>query len=702
MASETVNVLLTANSSNLVSGMNAATQSVDEFSEATQVSETSVSSLIGTLKGLALTAGFGAILKESISSAMDAVESESLFDTSLGAYADSARKWSDELGSSLGLDSVALRKNVGTLYEMTKNMGVTKDSALDMSEGLTKLAEDMASFYNLSSDEAFNKIKSGLTGEAEPLKSLGILVDENTVKQYAYKTGIAETGAELTQTQKVMARYQAIMAQTSTAQGDLARTMDSPANKLRAIQNDLNTTMREFGTAIMPTVSSLLSVAKSGIETIAPYVKTLGENINNIGQAIANASPSVKTMLLLMLSAAVAIPAVTAAQKLYNAANGAWGAILNTLIPKEITRASVLKATFGWLIVIAGVMAALASIGARRKEIESGTYQAEADGAEEAADSVDELADSYDGLGDDADSAKKSLADIDTLNIAKKTAGTGGIDFAAVTSGAESATDEMDKLNSAISDTTEAMDGLNGFSLGGLSSTLSQTFSDISTGFGTVLDAFNFDSDTQLTSLRTLNSMVEDLFGEDWTDFWQGVGSTIYKAFGQSGNEIARQEALGNIQGWLTSITDITDSWLGGFGKVWNDFWQGVGNELYKISHPESNHTDGGHGGGAGRTRRTNGGGAGGRSRNESGGYGGGGGGRSRYEDYNYTDYSTTAEAALSGAAATDSMRSYRQLENSTQDQNISINATIELDGDKVGEYSETYRQRNLSRGNGY
>lgn len=119
---------------------------------------------------------------------------------------------------------------------MTSSMGVAEDNALKMSKGISLLSEDMASFYNLDSSEAFNKLRAGLTGETEPLKALGILVDENTVKQAVYSEGIAQNGAELTQQQKVLARYVAILKQTGNAQGDLARTIDSPANQLRLLK----------------------------------------------------------------------------------------------------------------------------------------------------------------------------------------------------------------------------------------------------------------------------------------------------------------------------------------------------------------------------------------------------------------------------------------------------------------------------------
>lgn len=235
---------------------------------------------LSRLKSTLLGLGIGKVLKDSVTNAMDAVESESLFETSLGGLSAQARSWSEKLSNDLGLDGYALRKNVGMLYTMTSSMGLGKQAAYEMSTGLTQLAEDMASFYNLSSEEAFGKLKSGLTGEAEPLKALGILVDENTVKQYAYKTGIAEVGSELTNQQKVLARYQAILGQTSNAQGDLARTADSPANQLRRTMNELQQASIEVGTALMPLVQVALPIVRSVISDIAPLIKDVAGGVS--------------------------------------------------------------------------------------------------------------------------------------------------------------------------------------------------------------------------------------------------------------------------------------------------------------------------------------------------------------------------------------------------------------------------------------
>lgn len=208
------------------------------------------------ITGPLITAG-GAALKFAV----DAQESENLFEVSMGNMAGAARAWSNEMGKSLGLNAYEVRKNVGTFNVMLNSMGLAESKAYDMSKGMTKLAYDMASFYNLSNEEAFEKLSSGLSGEMEPLKRLGILVDEETVKQYAYRNGLAKTGEALTQTQKITARYGVIMQQTSKAQGDLARTADSPANQLKRLKNNATECAIQFGELLIPTLQRLTSIA---------------------------------------------------------------------------------------------------------------------------------------------------------------------------------------------------------------------------------------------------------------------------------------------------------------------------------------------------------------------------------------------------------------------------------------------------------
>ena len=211
--------------------------------------------------------------------AMDAIESENLFEVSMGNMADAARDWSEELRDQLGLNSYEVRKNIGTFNVMFTSMGAGTKAAYDMAAGLTELAYDMASFYNLSPEEAFIKLQAGITGETEPLKRLGILVDEATTKTYAYKLGIAEQGKELTQQQKLLARYAAIMGQTSKAQGDLARTMDSPTNKLRIMKSRVTEMGIEIGTKLLPIFEKLLGYVDKAITWFSKLTDKQQDNI---------------------------------------------------------------------------------------------------------------------------------------------------------------------------------------------------------------------------------------------------------------------------------------------------------------------------------------------------------------------------------------------------------------------------------------
>ena len=234
--------------------------------------------------------GIGKVIKDSIITAMDSIESDSMFDTVFGSLANDVRQWSEELQSTLGLNGYAIRENVATLYNMTQSMGLASNKALTLSKDMTLLAEDMASFYNISSDEAFNKIISGLTGETEPLKALGILVDDATIKQYAYANGIAKTGSELSNTEKVMARYIAIQQQTATASGDLARTLNSPANQLRVLQNNLNLLKIELGNAFMPIVQVVLPILNSFVQALVKVTSVVARFMNALFGTSASSS----------------------------------------------------------------------------------------------------------------------------------------------------------------------------------------------------------------------------------------------------------------------------------------------------------------------------------------------------------------------------------------------------------------------------
>jgi len=283
---EELKVLISAETSGFKKEISNVKNQMTGLNKSVQKSTDGITKAFKTLKAAIIALGIGKVIKDSIMSGMEAIESENLFEVSMGNMADSARKWSNELQKTLGLNAYEVRKNVGVLYNMTTSMGLTENSAYGLSKGLTKLAYDMASFYNISNEEAFDKIRAGITGETEPLKRLGILVDENTIKQVAYKNGIATVGAELTQQQKVMARYIAIMEQTKNAQGDLARTIDSPANQLRILRTQLELLKINLGQAFMPIVQVVLPI----LTNLAKWLVTVTQLISQFTHALFGVS----------------------------------------------------------------------------------------------------------------------------------------------------------------------------------------------------------------------------------------------------------------------------------------------------------------------------------------------------------------------------------------------------------------------------
>lgn len=263
--------------------------------------------------------------------AMDAVESENLFEVAMGAVAGDARKWSEETSKALGLNAYNVRNNMATYNAMLTSMGLTSDESLKMSEGLTQLSYDMASFYNLKPEEAFDKLKSGISGEAEPLKALGILVNDNTIKTYAYANGIAKQGEQLTEAQKVQARYGAIMEATKNAQGDLARTMDSPTNKLRIMKEQAQQIGIQFGQILIPILEKLIAIIKPLMDQFQGLSKEQQEMIVKIALVAAAVGPLlliVGKVVSVIGTISTAFGAVSGAMAAAGGASGAVGAAI--------------------------------------------------------------------------------------------------------------------------------------------------------------------------------------------------------------------------------------------------------------------------------------------------------------------------------------------------------------------------------------
>lgn len=301
-------------------------QSMDKAGEKMKAVGEKMSS-VGSKLSTAVTLPILGIGTAATKMAMDAVESENLFEVAMGNMAGDARKWSEETSKALGLNAYNVRKNVATYNAMLTSMGLTGQESLKMSEGLTQLSYDMASFYNLKPEEAFEKLKSGISGEAEPLKALGILVNDTTIKTYAYTNGIAKQGEELTEAQKVQARYGAIMQATKNAQGDLGRTMDSPTNKIRIMKEQAQQIGIQFGQILIPILEKLMNVIKPLMDRFQGLSKEQQETIVKIGLVVAAIGPAIMIIGKVISVAGTLSSVISTVSGAMAAAGGASGAL---------------------------------------------------------------------------------------------------------------------------------------------------------------------------------------------------------------------------------------------------------------------------------------------------------------------------------------------------------------------------------------
>lgn len=210
----------------------------------------------------------GAVAKfalDTVKAASDVAEAQNKVNVVFGESANIITAAAQESARSMGMSRLAVLDAAGAFGNMFTAMGLTQQEAAGMSTQMVQLASDMASFNNIGTDEALQKLRSGLVGEAEPLRTVGVLLSEAAVKAEAYSMGIAKQGSELTEAQKVQARYSLILQQTATQQGDFAATSDGLANSLRIVQSAVANTQANIGDGLLPVILGITPAIKDSI-----------------------------------------------------------------------------------------------------------------------------------------------------------------------------------------------------------------------------------------------------------------------------------------------------------------------------------------------------------------------------------------------------------------------------------------------------
>lgn len=191
--------------------------------------------LLKTAIGFKAIRGLANLGKSAIGFGSAITEIENVVDVSFGSMADEAYKFASTAKEQFGLSELAAKQYSGTMMAMMKSSGVAQDAASKMSISLAGLAGDIASFYNIDTDTAFQKIRSGISGEIEPLRQLGINLSVANMEAYALSRGITTSYNAMSQAEKVALRYNYLMSVTGDVQGDFARTSGTWANQVRLL-----------------------------------------------------------------------------------------------------------------------------------------------------------------------------------------------------------------------------------------------------------------------------------------------------------------------------------------------------------------------------------------------------------------------------------------------------------------------------------
>lgn len=232
---------------------------------------------IGKLIGTTLAAGsIIKFTKDCLEAGSNLSEVQNVVDTTFGAMASKADEFAKTTLNSFGLSEKVTKEYMGTLGAMSKSMGFSVEQSYEMAEAVTKLTGDVASFYNLNSDDAFTKLKSIWTGETETLKSIGVLLTQTNLDQYALNNGFGKTTAKLTEQEKVMLRYQYTLSALSDASGDFAKTQNSWANQTRILNLQFEALKTTLGQGFINLFTPLLQMINnllSGLSVLAEKFK---------------------------------------------------------------------------------------------------------------------------------------------------------------------------------------------------------------------------------------------------------------------------------------------------------------------------------------------------------------------------------------------------------------------------------------------
>lgn len=256
--------------------------------------------------------------KQAVNLGSDLEEVQNVVDVTFTTMSDAVNQFAKDAAKTAGLSETMAKRYVGTFGAMADSFGFAEAEAYEMSTTLTQLSGDVASFYNITQDEAMNKLKGVFTGETEALKELGVVMTQSALDAYALANGFDKTTSAMTEQEKVALRYQFVMDQLSSASGDFVRTSDSWANQTRVLQLQFESLSATIGQGLIgvlkplvqfindPVMPALQKMADGFAEVFAQKdsdkleesLENLGKSVSDVADTFADSSEEIETNAL--------------------------------------------------------------------------------------------------------------------------------------------------------------------------------------------------------------------------------------------------------------------------------------------------------------------------------------------------------------------------------------------------------------------
>ena len=565
--------------------LNVIIRAVGTSNFRSQMQQCTASTLKLKMAFVALTTATVKFTKEALKNASDLEEVQNVVDVVYGDMSNAVDNWSKTAAKNFGLSETLAKKYAGLYGAMSKSFDFATEDALTMGTTLAGLAGDVASFYNISVEDAYKKLKSVYSGETETLKDIGVVMTQTALDQYALAHGYGRTTKEMSEQEKVALRYRFILDKLSEANGDYLRTSGNWANMVRTAKLEIQSLSGEVGSELMPAAKIVFSSAVNGIKTVLAYMKPVASGISLITQGWVASSKSTKVFIAVSVGAAVAlmnfnkIVAITKSVTLL--ASGAIK-ILNMNLLTTLTAAQALKGALGIVAVVAGVIGAVKLISGISKAFDNMGEKAKkpassinemALSSDNAAESVGNLSDATKEFSGAAEGIDRFLASFDEVNKINDNSGAlGGLVTDDDLLNIDSAIEGIGDLQSEIDNLS-----LDGLSFEGIADSANKFFKNISEKISRTKDLWNemINADSFEKGLEAAEKIVGVWLGDDWVKLWDDAGAAMYDIWHE--------------KNWKKKIL-ILDKFIKDqfSGTPWYAFWNsswGIVSDCWKLTY---------------------------------------------------------------------------------------------------------------------